>query len=120
MYMLFAVRGQHDEQPSGGASLPRILHCHHIAASYFTILTVSTFLIAFSTSTFTNMYTFSVSIDRTNIIVSISGFIDLRDGAPPRLREHVVHVHGELGPHHLREGQQRARHVHRVVDVPVP
>lgn len=127
MYMLFAVRWQHDQQPSGRAALPWILHCHHIAASYFTILTISTFVTVFPTtivvSTFVNMYTFKV-----NFIVFITWFVYFWDRVPGLravcflvgLSEHLLYVDGELRPHYLGEGQQGARYVHSVIDVSVP
>lgn len=133
MYMLFAVRWQHDEQPSGGAALPRILHVHDIAASHFTIPTTRMFLI--SSRTLINTY---VCIFNTRIvvficwtfhfIVSVTWFIYFRDrvfglvsfSVFVGLSEHFLHVDRELGPDDLGEGQESAGDVHGVVNVPVP
>lgn len=135
MYMLFAVRWQHDEQPSGRAALPRILHCHHVAASYFIILTINTFIIIFSITivinTFVCMYTFrAVKVFRWtfHFIVLITWFVYFRDCIfvfttvcfLVCLSEHLLYVDGELGADYLGEGQQSAGYIHGIVDVPVP
>ncbi|CAH0586787.1 unnamed protein product [Chrysodeixis includens] len=132
MYMLFAVRWQHDEQPSGGAALPRILHVHHIAAPHFTIPTTRMFLVPSRTVINTYIRIFNtriVFISWTfHFIVSVTWFIYFGDrvfrlvavNVLVGLSEHLLHVDGELGPDDLREGQQSAGDVHGVVNVSVP
>lgn len=131
--MLFAVRWQHDEQPSGGAALPRILHVHDIAASHFTTPTTRMFFVFSRTVINTNVCIFNtrivVSVCWTfHFIVSVTWFINFGDrvfvlvsfGVLVGLSEHLLHVNGELGPDDLGEGQQSAGDVHGVVNVPVP
>lgn len=102
MHVLLPVRRQNYQQPSGRAAAAALLTIH----------------IPFDTHFYWTLHFF---------ITSITGFFYLWyivfvqvSGRLRGLGEDLLYMHSEVGARKLSEGQQRARHVHRVVDVPVP
>lgn len=120
-HMFFVVRWHHRSQPSGWFP---VFHYHLRIHFVFerTIIKLCRAIVRFTRAII--RFTWAI-IFRRSVLYNIIRFIYFGDSLfvsvyVLRLREDLLHVYGELGADYLREGEECAGHVHRVVDVAVP